>query len=109
MLQAKLLQLDKTYLQHKAQELQRDYDVKSMRMETERRGHLQLPGLDASIRNIVDQWYDMQHHLLLDVIDQEVHTRCVAKFSRLLLERFTQTICLIQVTFIATKYDKKAS
>ena len=74
MLQVALMHLEKSH-RSKAFELQRFYQIQSAKIEADRVAQLCTVRHVPSVLTIVNQYYDMQHHALIDNIDLQV--RCL--------------------------------
>ena len=74
MLQVALMHLEKSH-RSKASELQRFYQIQSAKIEADRVSQLCNIRHVPSVLAIVNQYYDMQHHALIDNIDLQV--RCL--------------------------------
>ena len=74
MLQVALMHLEKLH-KSKASELQRFYQIQSAKIEADRVAQFCTIRHVPSVLTIVNQYYDMQHHALIDNIDLQV--RCL--------------------------------
>ena len=74
MLQVALMHLEKSH-RSKASELQRFYQIQSAKIEADRVSQLCNIRHVPSVLTIVNQYYDVQHHALIDNIDLQV--RCL--------------------------------
>ena len=72
MLQVALINLEKTH-KNKATELQRFYQIQSAKIEADRITQIYNAHQVPSVLPIINQYYDMQHHTLIDNIDLQVH------------------------------------
>ena len=74
MLQVALMNLEGTYRSN-ATELQRFYQIQSAKIEADRVAQLCTTRHVPSVLPMVNQYYDMQHHALIDNIDMQI--RCL--------------------------------